>query len=52
MNEANSHGDLESRISNLEKPENQGAGFTGRDWLLLILTGVVFPVLLLIWGWN
>lgn len=44
--------ELERRILELEKSENQGSGFTGVDWLLLALTGVIGPVLLLIWGWN
>jgi hypothetical protein len=44
--------ELERRISELEKPENQGSGFTGMDWLLLALTGIIGPVILLIWGWN
>lgn len=44
--------ELERRISELEKKENQGAGFTGMDWVLLLLTGVIGPVLLLLWGWN
>jgi hypothetical protein len=43
--------DLEYRISELEKEENQGAGFTRGDWLFLIGSGIVFPILLLIWGW-
>lgn len=51
INTTNSN-ELESRISELENPENQGAGFTGLDWVLLALTGVIFPVLLLIWGWD
>jgi hypothetical protein len=42
---------LERRITELEDPANQGEGFTGLDWALLLLTGVVGPVLLLIWGW-
>lgn len=44
--------ELERRIAELEKVENQGSGFTGADWLLLLLTGVIGPVLLLLWGWN
>jgi hypothetical protein len=44
--------ELERRILELDKPDNQGSGFTGTDWLLLALTGVIGPVLLLIWGWN
>jgi hypothetical protein len=43
--------DLEYRISELEKEENQGEGFTRDDWLFLIGSGIVFPILLLIWGW-
>ncbi len=44
--------ELERRISELEKPENQGSGFTAVDWILLAVTGVIGPGLLLIWGWN
>lgn len=43
--------ELERRIQELEQPENQGAGFTGLDWILLALTGVIGPALLLLWGW-
>ena len=43
--------DLEYRISELEKEENQGEGLTRGDWLFLIGSGIVFPILLLIWGW-
>lgn len=43
--------ELERRISELEKPENQGEGLTRGDWLFLAATGVIGPVLLLIWGW-
>ena len=43
---------LERRITELEDPANQGEGFTGLDWVLLLLTGVIGPVLLLIWGWS
>jgi hypothetical protein len=43
--------ELERRIQELEQPENQGAGFTIVDWLLLALTGIIGPVLLLMWGW-
>ncbi len=43
--------ELARRIQEFEQPENQGAGFTGVDWLLLALTGIIGPVLLLLWGW-
>jgi hypothetical protein len=45
------HPDLERRIAALESASNQGAGFTGVDWMWLIALGIVGPVLLLIWGW-
>jgi hypothetical protein len=45
------HPDLERRIRELENPANQGEGFTGGDWAWLLITGVIGPVLLLIWGW-
>jgi hypothetical protein len=44
--------ELERRITELEDPSNQGAGFTGLDWALLLLTGVIGPAALLFWGWN
>jgi hypothetical protein len=43
--------ELERRLSELEKPENQGEGFTGGDWAALILLGIVGPAILLVWGW-
>ncbi len=46
------HPELERRIATLEKESNQGAGFTGIDWVWLLALGVVGPVLLLIWGWT
>jgi len=44
--------ELERRISELENPANQGSGFSGMDWMLLLLTGIVAPAILLWWGWN
>jgi hypothetical protein len=43
--------ELERRITAMENPANQGAGFSGTDWFWLAVTGVIGPVLLLIWGW-
>lgn len=43
--------ELERRIAAMEDPANQGTGFSGMDWLWLAVTGVIGPVLLLIWGW-
>ncbi len=44
--------ELERRILELENPENQGEGFTGMDWVWLMVLGVIGPVLLLMWGWS
>lgn len=52
MSDSSLPSELEARIAEVERPENQGSGFTGMDWFLLALTGVIGPVLLLVWGWN
>ena len=44
--------ELEQRIAALERPENQGEGFGTKDWIWLMLLGVIGPALLLIWGWQ
>lgn len=44
--------ELERRISELEDPANQGSGFTGLDWALLALTGIIGPAAILVWGWT
>ncbi|MEM0950324.1 MAG: hypothetical protein AAGK37_23240 [Pseudomonadota bacterium] len=41
---------LEERLQILERPENQGSGFSGLSWALLALTGIIAPALILIWG--
>jgi hypothetical protein len=43
--------ELEVRIAELEKEENQGGSFSTGDWIFLTLSGIAFPALLLIWGW-
>lgn len=43
--------ELERRLAELERPENQGGGFTAGDWIFLIVSGIVAPILLLWWGW-
>ncbi|WP_212524816.1 hypothetical protein [Actibacterium sp. MT2.3-13A] len=43
--------ELDRRLAELEKPENQGGGLSSGDWIFLLLTGVIGPVLLLLWGW-
>ena len=44
--------ELERRITALEQPENQGDGFGTKDWIWLLVLGVIGPALLLIWGWQ
>lgn len=51
MSSPSLHPDLERRIAALESTANQRSGFTGRDWIWLIILGIVGPILLLIWGW-
>ena len=45
------HPDLERRIQLMEGGGEQGSGFTAIDVVWLALTGVIGPVLLLIWAW-
>jgi hypothetical protein len=45
------HPELERRVAELEQRANQGAGFTGVDWLWLVVLGVLGPAALLWWGW-
>lgn len=41
---------LEERLRIIENEDNQGTGFSGRTWALLVLTGILGPALLLVWG--
>lgn len=43
--------ELERRLEILENPNNQGEGFGPTDWAWLFVLGVLFPAVLLIWGW-
>ncbi|WP_166434003.1 hypothetical protein [Roseovarius spongiae] len=43
--------ELERRLSELEKEENQGGSFTAGDWFFLLIAGVIGPAALLLWGW-
>lgn len=43
--------ELERRLTELEKPENQGAGLSLADWVFLLVAGLLGPVILLFWGW-
>ena len=46
------HPELERRLAELEKPEMQGSGFGGIDWIWLLVLGAIIPALLLMWGWS
>ncbi|WP_294607556.1 hypothetical protein [uncultured Roseovarius sp.] len=43
--------ELESRLEQAEREAAERPAMRGGDWLFLLASGVVFPVLLLIWGW-
>lgn len=43
--------ELNRRIRAFETSANEETGFTRRDWLALIVLGVLFPAALLVWGW-
>lgn len=41
---------LHEKLVEIDRDSRTAAGFTGRDWFLLLLTGVVFPAALIWWG--
>lgn len=43
--------ELEQRLKEVQAAADQEPGFVGRDWVILLLTGIVGPVILLLWGW-
>jgi hypothetical protein len=43
---------IEERIEAITLPENQGGDLSTRDYVWYVLLGVVFPGVLLIWGWS
>lgn len=43
--------ELESRIAQAEREAAERPKLRGSDWLFLFASGILFPVLLLIWGW-
>lgn len=44
--------ELEERIRYYENPENDPGGFTRKDWVVVLGTGVVLPIVALLIGWN
>jgi hypothetical protein len=43
--------ELERRLEQVEREAQTSPGLAAKDWLFLLATGVLFPALLLIWGW-
>lgn len=52
MSETNLAPELVRRLEQVEREAQDSPKLGSRDWLFLILSGIVFPVLLLVWGWN
>lgn len=44
--------ELERRLEQAEREARDSPGLGTRDWIFLFATGVLFPALLLIWGWT
>jgi hypothetical protein len=43
--------ELEERIRYYETPENDPGPLTSAEWLILVLTGIVLPIVCLVLGW-
>lgn len=43
--------ELERRLEQVEREAQDSPRLGIGDWLFLFLSGVLFPALLLIWGW-
>ncbi|WP_160718763.1 hypothetical protein [Bacillus sp. USDA818B3_A] len=43
---------LEERIKVMTNEENQGGDLSARDYAWYVTLGIIFPVILLIWGWS
>lgn len=44
--------DLEERIKIYEDPINDPGGFKRNDWMVILGSGVLFPVIAILIGWN
>lgn len=42
--------ELLRRIELLERPEEQGAGFTSADYIGLLILGILLPIVVSLWG--
>ena len=43
--------ELEQRVREVEEAAAREPGFVGRDWLIIVLSGIIGPIALLVWGW-
>lgn len=43
--------ELVKRLKMVEQPDYEGELLTTGDNILLIAAGIVFPLLLMVWGW-
>jgi len=51
MSKSNLAPELERRLEQVEREAETSPLLAGKDWLFLFLTGVLFPALLMMWGW-
>lgn len=51
MSNSNLAPELERRLEQVEREALTSPGLGRKDWIFLFLSGVLFPALLLIWGW-
>jgi hypothetical protein len=52
MPEVNLPAELEERIRYYENPANDPGGFKRKDWVVVLGTGVLLPIVALLIGWN
>lgn len=43
--------ELEERIRHYETPGNDPGPLTSAEWMVLVLTGIVLPIVCLVLGW-
>lgn len=41
----------EARLESIKSKESQGGDLSNQDYAVYVLFGVIFPGILLIWGW-
>lgn len=50
MSETKMPDELDRRITELEQQDLSDRGLKGADWLVLLATGVLLPIVVLFWG--